>query len=141
MGSTEAGHGEHRAGIDLPPEADSVRTARSFVASVLELWECDDPQLVVSLLTSEIVTNAVRHAAGTIRLDVAIVEDDLVLVETTDDHPSDPVLLPVDPARPGGRGILLVQSLARTWGIRRENRQKVVWFEAQITHRSPAISP
>jgi anti-sigma regulatory factor (Ser/Thr protein kinase) len=111
------------------------------VASVLELWECDDPQLVVSLLTSEIVTNAVRHAAGTIRLDVAIVEDDLVLVETTDDHPSDPVLLPVDPARPGGRGILLVQSLARTWGIRRENRQKVVWFEAQITHRSPAISP
>jgi anti-sigma regulatory factor (Ser/Thr protein kinase) len=131
---------KHRAGIDLPPHAESVRTARSFVASMLELWECDDPDLVVSLLTSEIVTNAVHYAAGAIRLDLAMVDDDVVRVETTDDHPGDPVLMPIDPSRPGGRGILLVQSLARQWGVRRDPRGKVVWFEAPITHREPGLA-
>ena len=44
--------------------------------------------------------------------------------------PSVPMIRPLDPTRPGGRGLFLVDTLSDRWGMTREgNRGTRVWFE------------
>ena len=45
----------------------SVRVARDFVAATLAAWDLDDLSEVAALCTSEVATNAVRHAGSTFR--------------------------------------------------------------------------
>jgi anti-sigma regulatory factor (Ser/Thr protein kinase) len=129
---------ELRAELDLVAEPRSLSTARSFVASMLDLWECDDPDQVIALLTSEIVSNAVRHAGGKIGLEMAMVANDELRIEASDTHPDIHVAPRVDRRGEGGRGLLLVESLARRWGVETHERYKVVWFEVPVVprHRS-----
>ena len=73
----EGGHhagdeSEQRAAIVLASESASLFAARSFVCSMLELWDREDPENVVPLLTTEIVSNAVRHAVGSVGLELAL---------------------------------------------------------------------
>lgn len=124
-----------RAGISLAPEPDSVSTARSFVAAMLETWDCDDPDRVVDLLTSEIVSNAVRKAEGAVRVVAVRIGDDALRVEASDDHPDIPTRQRPEGHEQGARGILLVQALALRWGVVREEQHKVVWFEASVVPR------
>ena len=81
------------------------------------------------LLTSEIVTNAVRHARTP--LAVAVVSNSgTVRVEVTD---RDPAHLPVvrgtvTPLDPGGRGLRIVDQMAVDWGVTVAGTSKTVWF-------------
>jgi len=124
----------HRAGIDLAPEVRNAKAARTFVNSMLDLWNCDDPDQVVELLTSEIVTNAIRHAQSTIRLEAALCHCRL-RVEAVDDDPGVPLLQLSSPSREGGRGLQLVQALATQWGVEQRGDHKAVWFEAVVVPR------
>jgi anti-sigma regulatory factor (Ser/Thr protein kinase) len=99
---------------------------------MLETWDCDDPDRIVALLTSEIVTNAVKRATGPVRVEAALVSDEALRVEASDDHPDVPRPHRLEPQAEGGRGILLVQELALRWGVDREEWHKVVWFEAAV---------
>lgn len=91
-------------------------------------------------LVSEVVTNAVRHTGTpTIRLETAVLADG-VRVAVYDDGPAG-LLLPSEAAQDseGGRGLLLVQALAHTWGVgpaySPDRNGKHVWFELQ----SPSV--
>ncbi|HXA31441.1 MAG TPA: ATP-binding protein [Acidimicrobiales bacterium] len=135
MREGEAAGAPRKASISLAPEPRSVARARSFVSTMLETWDCDDPERIVALLTSEIVTNAVKRATGTVRVQAALVSDEALRVEASDDHPDVPRPHRPEPQAEGGRGILLVQELALRWGVDREERHKVVWFEAAVVPR------
>lgn len=50
------------ASCGLPARFDAVRGARSFTRSTLSQWDLDDRFGDVSLVVSELVTNALRHA-------------------------------------------------------------------------------
>ncbi|MER6015595.1 ATP-binding protein [Streptomyces bluensis] len=70
------------------------------------------------LIVSELVTNAVKHAAllsPTIAVEVAVGAE-WVRVAVEDNHPYRPTALETDHARTGGRGLLLVQEIAREAG-------------------------
>ncbi len=121
-----------RAGIELPAAPQSVPVARAFVAETLKSWRCDDPGRVVGLLTSEIVTNAVRHALRAIWVEATVVGHSTVRIAATDDHPGVPVLRRSGLYEEGGRGMQLVASLASRWGVQRDGGHKVVWFEAPV---------
>ena len=56
----------------FPPRASSVRAARHLVADVLEASSYTGDVDTVLLLVSEIVTNAVRHAATPFELTIAV---------------------------------------------------------------------
>ncbi len=127
-----------RAGIDLHAIPESVPAARHFVTSMLAVWDCDDPDQVVEILTGEVVTNAVRHARGAIRVEASLVHDDVVRVETSDEFPDATVAQPAAPTAEGGRGILIVQTLARRWGVDKTEFHKVVWFESAVVPRNGA---
>jgi hypothetical protein len=124
-----------QASISFPPSLTSVAYARSFVVSMLELWGVEDGSDVACLLTSELVTNAVRYArlGIALSLELAADEESLLLVTTADDHPDLPVLRDPSPDSESGRGLLLVDRLARRWGARPAgDGGKVVWFELTV---------
>lgn len=114
----------------LPHTLEAPRLARRYVASRSPGWPEELLELVV-LLTSELVTNAVQHGRGPIRLQLA--EDgDRLRVEVTDGYPG----LPDGPGKPAeddesGRGLLILDRLADRWGSHpsRTPPGKVVWFE------------
>lgn len=126
---------ERRAGIVLAPESASLSAARCFVSSMLELWNCEDPDDIVPLLTSEIVSNAVLHATGRVGLDVALLDGQELRVEARDQSPDTSVIRRSSPDGIGGHGLTIIESLARRWGVERHEGFKVVWFEAPVSPR------
>lgn len=70
------------------------------------------------LIVSELVTNAVRHAAllsPMLAVEVAVGAE-WVRVSVEDNHPYRPTALETDHGRTGGRGLLLVREIARESG-------------------------
>ena len=125
------------ARTELDALASSPKAARDFVRSVLEAWDCDDPDEVALLLTSEVVSNAVVHAATRLALDVGWDEDAEVLrIEVHDGSAVVPQIRNPTEGATGGRGMLLVERLARRWGTHAEGGGgKVVWFELAARRR------
>ena len=117
------------------PEA--LGAARALVRLVLELWACDDPDDAGALLTSELVTNAVAHAAGVlaVKLDLSLL-DGVVRVAVEDANPAPPLRGAPSADAVSGRGLLLVDELAARWGSTPTDRGKVVWFEFPISRRN-----
>ena len=126
---------EQRAGIVLESESASLAAARSFVSAMLELWGCEDPEEIVPLLTSEIVSNAVRHATGKVSLELALLNHEELRVQARDESPDAPVVQRSNPGGVGGHGLTIIESLARRWGVERYDDFKVVWFETPVSPR------
>lgn len=83
------------------------------------------------LVTSELVTNAVRYGDGDVELRV-IVEPGRVRLEVLDDGHA-PLAAPETippPASSGGRGLHLVRTVAQRWGSGFDNDGRtMVWAE------------
>ena len=116
--------------LRLRPESAAPSLARAAIAAAASGL----PAVVVAdaeLLTSEVVSNAVRHAELDPSQDIVvrIVADGYVRVEVVDQGP------PFEPdlRRPGsgsrGWGLLLVDAVATSWGVEREGSGNRVWFE------------
>ncbi|MGQ7296908.1 ATP-binding protein [Quadrisphaera sp. KR29] len=112
--------------LDAMPS--SIAAARAVVrercraAGATDL-SCD----LAVLLTSEVVTNAVLHAASRARLSV-VATSEAVHVEVGDDSTEMPRVLRLRRGSPHGRGMALLEDLAGAWGVREEPGGKVVWF-------------
>lgn len=104
-------------------------TARRLVAEACATWQPGRANIAL-LLTSELVTNAVKHAPGLITLRV-LREGGRVCVEVGDSNPVPPQPIRADPgAADEGpiHGLHIVEGLADHWGSRPRRRGKVVWF-------------
>ncbi|MER5362778.1 ATP-binding protein, partial [Streptomyces sp. NPDC002785] len=93
----------------------------------LSRWGLDDLSDSVELLVSEVVTNAVRYAERPVTL--RLLRTDLLRCEVGDDSPQLPRQRRARLMDEGGRGLFLVNGLARRWGATRLSTGKVVWFE------------
>ena len=92
---------------------------------------------VVTLLVSEMVTNAVLHAGTEVTLRIGH-EGKSVRVEVTDQSPAMPNLREVSSDSPTGRGMWLIQELADAWGQQARGNGKCVWFEMALENE-PAV--
>ncbi|MEU0072290.1 ATP-binding protein [Streptomyces sp. NPDC006332] len=115
----------------------SVPQARHAVRDLLHRQDVpvsEDLAQGVLLIVSELVTNAVRHAAllsPTLAVEIAIAAEWL-RVSVEDNHPYRPTALETDHARTGGRGLLLVREITREAGgvcdvEHTANGGKVIW--------------
>lgn len=126
--------------VSLAGDARAPSAARRFVREALDAWDVpsattDD----VTLLVSELVTNAVVHAGTSVRLECRR-ERGMLVVEAADRHPSRAVETRVVEARgagegaDGGRdghqghGLRLLAALAEEWGVTYRRDGKTVWF-------------
>jgi anti-sigma regulatory factor (Ser/Thr protein kinase) len=111
----------------VPPTLTSVRLARRWLG---ERLAAASPQVreTASLLTSELVTNAVLHAATDITVTVRHERCGL-RIEVADGDPQLPAPKYYGDDAATGRGLSVVTALADTWGASRRGDGKVVWFE------------
>jgi anti-sigma regulatory factor (Ser/Thr protein kinase) len=116
------------ARLALRPVPSSAASARQFVDDTLGEWGCDSFVDASRLLVSELVTNAVLHARTDIELVVRL-HPRGVRVEVHDGSPAAPVVRRYDDDAMTGRGLALVDELARRWGVERTPGGKAVWFE------------
>ena len=114
----------------LPKEPSSPALARRHLKSAAAGLPRDLLEIAL-LLTSELVTNAVKYGGDHIILSIAD-EAELLRVEVDDDGPRIPHLGAAENHAVGGRGLLLVESLAHEWGTSsgrsRSEPGKCVWF-------------
>ncbi|MEU2894470.1 ATP-binding protein [Streptomyces sp. NPDC088106] len=112
---------------DLRAVPESRRALRELLAH----WGTPERSAVAELLTSELVTNALVHTDDGAVL-TAVVGPSGLRVEVRDFVAREP-----RPRAPGadegtnGRGLVLVQSLADEWGVRKHDVGKSVWFQLE----------
>ncbi|GGT69400.1 hypothetical protein GCM10010256_29710 [Streptomyces coeruleorubidus] len=111
----------------LEPEDAAPGRARRLARRALQRWGLEELSDSVELLVSEVVTNAVRYASRPVTL--RLLRTDVLRCEVGDDVPQLPRLRQARATDEGGRGLYLVNRLARRWGATRLSTGKVVWFE------------
>lgn len=118
---------------ELPADIQSPAQARTAVEHVLTSWGLESLVDTATLLVSEVVTNAVRHAGTDLRLRTFRLGRDGVRIEVVDCAPHVPLRRTrPDAAAEGGRGLHLVEHLARRWGVESTESAKTVWFELSL---------
>ncbi|MFB7407881.1 SpoIIE family protein phosphatase [Streptomyces sp. NPDC056202] len=111
----------------LDPEDAAPGRARRLARRALARWDLEELTDSVELLISEVVTNAVRYAERPVTL--RLLRTDVLRCEVGDDSPQLPRQRRARDTDEGGRGLFLVNRLARRWGATRLSGGKVVWFE------------
>ena len=102
--------------------------ARNQLRAAIRAWDvCADPDVAV-LLTSELVTNAIRHGTGeTVTLAITCSPGEL-RVDVHDASSTLPLLAEAPGDAETGRGLLLVASLSADWGCYHTPAGKAVYF-------------
>ncbi|GAA0920838.1 SpoIIE family protein phosphatase [Streptomyces thermoalcalitolerans] len=112
------------------PEA--VRHARRFTRRTLRSWGVTEGMDVALLVVSELVTNALVHTGGQVRLDLSLVNGRL-RIAVADNSPRTPVKpTGIGWEATGGRGILLVEAVSDAWGAVPVGGGKQVWSEVLL---------
>ncbi|MFI9175956.1 ATP-binding protein [Streptomyces lincolnensis] len=131
----------HVARLHLVTAPSAVAVAREFVHLTLRHWKLDDYAADVSLMMSELVSNAVKAtgfydrqpmpweitAQHVMAIQLRAVGDELY-VEVWDRSLDEPVKQHVTADAEGGRGLHLVEALAQKWGVYHPPAGgKIVW--------------
>jgi two-component sensor histidine kinase len=114
--------------LALPAAPKAAGIARAFVRDQLAPAETDATLDAVSLCVSELVTNALDHAAPPFELRLAC-EHDWLRVEVSDATTARPVRRAVEPTALRGRGLQFVEQSATRWGVDPTPAGKTVWAE------------
>ncbi|MBV9098312.1 MAG: ATP-binding protein [Frankiaceae bacterium] len=145
VAATEAGH--YSASFELSMDPQSAHQARHTVRELLSTWHVDAPDLRydVLLVTSELVTNAVRHGTDRVTLYVSLDPEQIVVAveDGSPTHPERPLHVADDQDqaidKETGRGVTIVSAVASEWGIDQlPDGGKRVWVRLP---RTPALPP
>jgi anti-sigma regulatory factor (Ser/Thr protein kinase) len=118
--------------IPLRAGPTAAAEARHQVQAAIFAWGIPVDASVAVLLTSELVTNAIRHQAGeTATLVIACARGEL-RVDVHDTSCAVPVLVDAPVDAEAGRGLMLVASLSTDWGFYRTPAGKVVYFTLAV---------
>lgn len=123
---------ERRFRFELAAHPGSVAQARRLTRSRLSGWAvCEDTCDTATLVVSELVTNAIVHAAGRRVVCELQDADDLVRIAVCDEGcaPGEPHPSPQRPDEEHGRGLLLVAAVSRAWGAQDTGPGLLVWAE------------
>ncbi|MEU1518254.1 SpoIIE family protein phosphatase [Streptomyces sp. NPDC005811] len=118
---------------ELPADPAAVAEARRTASRRLAEWELPELSFTTELVVSELVTNAIRYAAGPIRL--RLIRERSLVCEVFDGGATAPHLRHPRTTDEGGRGLLLVSQVTERWGTRFLGEGKIIWAEQSLTDR------
>jgi anti-sigma regulatory factor (Ser/Thr protein kinase) len=126
---------------ELPAEPASARQARSAIRQALAGWGMDHLSGDAELLASELVANAAEHGDGNpiglaLRRHAEPGERPGITCEVTDTSPAMPRRTEPGPDAERGRGLAIVDALARSSGLRATQTGKTTWFTLALTDRA-----
>ncbi|WP_432536446.1 ATP-binding protein [Kineococcus arenarius] len=121
--------------VVLPPSPRSVGVARWLITEWCAPWVkasevSEDTVDALLLLSSEVVTNAVVHGSGMVRVALARAGASLRL-EVSDEGGGMPLIGAQRADAESGRGMAMVELLSSRWGTELDEGPlgKKVWFE------------
>ncbi|MFE5486185.1 SpoIIE family protein phosphatase [Streptomyces sp. NPDC056527] len=115
---------------ELPADPAVVARARVMAARQLAAWGLEELAFTTELVVSELVTNAIRHASGPIRL--RLILERTLICEVFDASSTSPHLRHARTTDEGGRGLFLISQFTRRWGTRYTAEGKVIWAEQPL---------
>jgi anti-sigma regulatory factor (Ser/Thr protein kinase) len=117
----------------LPASPACVTLARHAIrANLTAAGISEDLVDTAELLVSELTSNVVKHTGGRPTLRVER-RDGVIRIEVGDSRPGlVPVERDVDTEADSGRGLLLVSTLATSWGYERDDDGKLTWVELEV---------
>ena len=123
---------------ELPADLTSARQARSAVRQALAAWGMDDLSGDAELLASELVANAAEHGDGKpVSLALRRYADPdgrpAITCEVTGAAPRRAPRLVPGPDAERGRGLAIVEALARSSGVRPSQACRTSWFTLAST--------
>jgi anti-sigma regulatory factor (Ser/Thr protein kinase) len=119
--------------VDLPAHVASPGVARAWLFTIADTTTL--PAELVSdatLVLSELVTNAVIHAATDVHVYIEVHDANGIHLEVGDATHTVPQVLPAAPEEEGGVGMRIVERLAAAWGVRQVSDGKVVWADLAV---------
>lgn len=121
-----------RVSFDLPCDVASAGAARRLVVQRCRGAGVGEEELeTLELLVSEVVTNAVLHGRSDVHLELAV-HGRRVGVRVGDDNSRRPRVQKNDAGALDGRGLAILDVVARRWGVDDAPVGKVVWFELDV---------
>jgi len=112
----------------MPNRPDSTPAARAFLTRLLNGWGVEQDVIDdAGLLTTELMSNAVRHGSGLITLRIEV-DAGAIQVRVHDDGADTVQVKEVGEASVGGRGLFIVECVADQWGSDPDDPGKSVWF-------------
>ncbi|MFF6951011.1 SpoIIE family protein phosphatase [Streptomyces iakyrus] len=130
MARTKRLGSEQVADWELPSDPAVVADARRTATRQLARWGLDELSFTTELVVSELVTNAMRYATGSIRL--RLIRERALVCEVLDGGATAPHLRHPRTTDEGGRGLLLVSQLTQRWGTRFVPEGKIIWAEQSL---------
>jgi anti-sigma regulatory factor (Ser/Thr protein kinase) len=126
---------------ELPADLTSARQARSAVRQALAGWGMNHLSDDAELLASELVANAAEHGDGkpislALRRHAEPGEQPGLTCEVTDSSPAMPQRTEPGPDSERGRGLAIVNALARSSGVHATQAGKTSWFSLALTDRA-----
>ncbi|MDX2708583.1 SpoIIE family protein phosphatase [Streptomyces sp. PA03-6a] len=118
------------ASWDFPADPTVVRTARHTAARQLREWGLDHLVPNTELIVSELVTNAIRHGAGPLRL--RLIQHQVLTCEVFDSGSCYPRLRHARGVDENGRGLFMIAQLCHRWGFRSATGGKLVWVDQDL---------
>ncbi len=120
----------------LPTTPEAGRLARALVREACLRWGLEELLPRAEVIVTELVANAVRHAGGDVGLAVSRLDRHLHLA-VRDGSPERPRRDgPDDGSALGGRGLLVVDAYAASWGCTPMAHGKVVWATLRVSPRA-----
>jgi anti-sigma regulatory factor (Ser/Thr protein kinase) len=123
----------------LPYTPSSVAVARRrLTADLVSAGIFDSAVSDAALVVSELLSNAIRHAAPLPGSQVRVtwtLHDDVLRIAVSDaGSGSMPRVTQDSPAAPGGRGLGIVETLSSGWGVFRDHGETTVWAVLDAPH-------
>jgi anti-sigma regulatory factor (Ser/Thr protein kinase) len=113
-------------------EPEQIAGARQQVRELLHDWACEDQRDSAVLLVSEMVTNVLVHTDADALLVAEVAGDPgkrRIRVEVTDASDDLPHRRHPGELASSGRGLVLMELLAESWGVDPRGEGKSIWFE------------
>ncbi|MFE9558198.1 SpoIIE family protein phosphatase [Streptomyces sp. NPDC006692] len=115
---------------ELPPDPARVGDARTASTEQLVAWGLGDLVFTTELIVSELVTNAIRYAAGPVH--IRLIRDETLICEVSDTGHTSPHLRHAETDDEGGRGLFIIAQMAQRWGTRYTATGKTIWVEQAL---------
>jgi hypothetical protein len=118
----------HRTSLDLEPQVGAARRSRELITEACARWKRPELSDSACIVATELVNNVVAHAHTPMIVLLAIHGEGMT-VAVRDRSGIVPSFtgVPVAPNAYGGRGMLLIDSVADRWGSLLLTDGKVVW--------------
>lgn len=124
------------ASMGLPYSMESPARARRFVTNMLSHWGFGRLVPDAALVVTELSTNAILHGKGDFIVTLSC-HPGAVRIDVEDSSDTQPARATRGQGSINGRGLVLVDAIATSWGVKSIGRGKVVWAELRNLRAVP----